>query len=256
MQLSSRHYGSSGEPLIVLHGLFGSGESWHSMCLRLGAEFQVWALDQRNHGASPHSGQMNYSLMAADVQEFMAGQGLQNAHLVGHSMGAKTAMTLALHSPGNVRSLVSIDMAPRAYPPRHEQIVQGMLALNLAGLEDRRQMEVALQPRVPDLATRRFLLKNVRRSADGFRWRIGLREIADNYSRLNEAVEGPPFPGPALFVRGGLSDYLGEQDLPLIRRLFPRAELKTIPGADHLVQVDQPEVLLQTLRAFFSEASL
>ncbi len=256
MQLQRQQFGSSGEPLVVLHGLFGSGENWHSMCLRLGAEFRVWALDQRNHGASPHSTQMDYPTMAADVLEFMADQGLQEVHLLGHSMGAKTAMALALLHPSNVRSLVSVDMAPRAYSPRHDKILDGMLALNLDSLRDRRRMELALESQVPDLATRRFLLKNVRRSAGGFHWRIGLHEIASNYSHLSEAVEGQPYPGPALFVRGDGSDYLGERDLPLIQKLFPRAELKTVPGAGHLVHVDQPEALLETLRDFFARARL
>ncbi len=256
MQLRSRQYGSAGEPLVVLHGLFGSGENWHSVCQHLGAEFRVWALDQRNHGASPHSMQMDYPLMAADVREFLADQGLQNAHVLGHSMGAKVAMTLALRHPASVRSLICVDMAPRAYAARHEQILEGMLALDLASLKDRRQMELALKPWVPDLATRRFLLKNVRRSADGFHWRIGLSEIASNYSRLNEAAEGPPYPGPALFIRGDQSDYLCEQDLPLIRKLFPRAELKTISGAGHLVHVDQAATIVEILRLFLTAQTL
>lgn len=256
MQLHSQKYGSSGEPLIVLHGLFGSGENWHSMCLRLGAEFRVWALDQRNHGASPHAMQMDYPAMAEDVREFLAEQSLPNAHVLGHSMGAKTAMTLALRYPQSVRSLVSVDMAPRAYALRHNKILEGMLALDLGTLKDRRQMELDLESTVPDLATRRFLLKNVRRSGAGFHWRIGLKEIAANYSRLSEAIDGAPFPGAALFVRGDASDYLGEEDRPLIRRLFPRAEWKTIAKAGHLVHVDQTNALFETVRAFLSRARL
>ncbi len=254
MQLAAQSYGSSGGPLLVLHGLFGSRESWHSICLQLSRDFRVWALDQRNHGASPHSGQMDYPTMAEDVREFILGHSLQSANVLGHSMGAKTAMALALLYPQLVRSLISVDMAPRAYEARHEKIVQGLLALQLESAPDRQHLEHTLETWVPDLATRRFLLKNARRSSRGFHWRIGLHEIARNYPRLSEAVEGRPYPGPALFVRGEQSDYLTEQDLPSIRTLFPQAELTTIAASSHLVQVDQPDLLIRRLREFLKHA--
>lgn len=252
MQLACRRYGYSGEPLIVLHGLFGSRENLHSICLRLQTEFRVYALDQRNHGESPHTVQMDYQSMAEDIREFILTEGLERAHLLGHSMGAKTAMQLALSYPTQVQSLISVDMAPRAYGPRHDKILEGLVALDLGSLQNRQQMEKELEPWVRDLATRRFLLKNARRSATGFYWGMGLKEIAQNYARLSEAVKGAPFDGPALFVRGVQSDYLSEEDLPSIRKLFRKATMRAVPAAGHLLHVENPEVFLQEVLGFLA----
>ncbi|HEY5912563.1 MAG TPA: alpha/beta fold hydrolase [Verrucomicrobiae bacterium] len=252
MRLAFRQYGESGQPLVILHGLFGSRENWHSICLSLQAAYRVFALDQRNHGESPHAAEMDYGSMAEDVAEFLVQQELPRAHVLGHSMGAKTAMQLALLHPQQVQSLISVDMASTAYPPRHERILEGLLALDLDSSTNRQQLEQTLERWVPDLATRRFLLKNARRTDSGFRWRIGLKEIAQNSARLNEAVAGEPYAGPVLFIRGETSDYLGQQDLPGILKLFPRAQMRTIPRAGHLVHVDNPEVFANEIIRFLS----
>ncbi len=255
MKLAFQSYGSAGEPVIVLHGLFGSRENWHSVCLKLGARFRVFALDQRNHGDSPHAMQMDYRLMAEDVREFLAANQINRAHLLGHSMGAKTAMQLALLYPAEVQSLISVDMAPRAYSPRHQEILNGLLSLKLESYQTRHDMEQNLAHWIPDLATRRFLLKNVRRSGNHFCWRLGLKEIAANYSMLSRAVEGRPYEGSALFLCGVESDYLAEEDLPSIRRLFPKARLHAIPQAGHLVHVENPDVFLREVRSFLTAQS-
>jgi esterase len=251
LKLHFQSYGR-GEPLIVLHGLFGSLENWHSINQRLGEDFQVWALDQRNHGRSPHSAEMNYTVMAEDVKGFMEAQALERAGVMGHSMGGKTAMELALRHPAKVVKLVVVDIAPRTYAPRHEQIFAALLSLNLGSFQTRRQMEEALAPTIPNLATRQFLLKNVARDAGGaFRWKNGLREIHQNYDRLGEALQSTrPFEQPALFIRGGESDYLQEEDMGLIRRAFPRAQLATVPGAGHLVHTEKPDAFVRTVRSF------
>ena len=256
MQLASQTYGSSGAPIIVLHGLFGSRENWHSMCLRLAHRFRVFSLDQRNHGASPHASPMDYPTMAEDVREFIAGQALGPAHLLGHSMGAKTAMQLALIHPELVRSITSVDMAPREYTPRHQKIIDGLLSLNLEAASSRHELEQALAAFVPDLATRRFLLKNARHSPRGFHWRMGLRQIAQNYPHLRAAVAGSPFSGPALFLRGEQSDYLLESDTASIRRLFPKAEMRTVPQAGHLVHMDNPDAFLNEVLDFVQRLQL
>ncbi len=251
MDLHFEVYGQ-GEPLVILHGLFGSLDNWRSISERLAASFRVFAVDQRNHGRSPHSFDMDYRLMAEDVRHFMETQTLQPAFVLGHSMGGKTAMELALLYPAAVRKLVVVDMAPRSYPPRHEAILAGMLALDLTRFQTRKEMEAALAPAVPELETRQFLLKNVaRESAGGFRWKIGLQEISKNYPRLAEAVTGSePFEKPALFIRGEKSDYLSESDLDPIRRLLPKARLETIPRAGHLVHVENPDAFLATVLEF------
>ena len=253
MRLHARVYGH-GQPLTILHGLFGSHENWHSISLALARQFQVFAVDQRNHGLSPHSPEMDYRLMADDLAEFLTENRLSRAHILGHSMGGKTAMQFALSYPDRVQKLVVVDIAPRAYQPRHDRILSALLGLDIAVAKDRRQLEHALASAIPDLPTRRFLLKNLKRKPDGsFYWQLGLHEIQKNYSRLGEALTAAsPFIGPALFVRGELSEYLRETDLPAIKNLFPKAELETIPGAGHLPHVENPPALLERLNAFLS----
>jgi len=241
-----------GEPLIILHGLFGSLDNWHSIAVKLSENFKVFTLDQRNHGHSPHSFEMDYRLMAEDVSHFISGQQLMDAFVMGHSMGGKTAMQLALLYPDVVRKLVVVDIAPRRDPPRHEGILAGLQSLDFNHFKTRREMEEALAPSVPDLSTRRFLLKNAARDENGdFHWRFGLEEIQRNYARLTEAVTSDnPFKKPALFVRGEHSDYFVESDLQAVQRLFPHALLKTVPAAGHLVHVENSNVFITIVLEF------
>jgi esterase len=251
MQLHFKESGQ-GRAVILLHGLLGSVDNWHPIALRLAGSFHVFALDQRNHGQSPHSDVMNYSLMAGDVDEFMSLCGLTTAMIIGHSMGGKTAMQFALNFPNRVEKLIVADMAPRAYAPAHKKIFAALLGLDLPNFQSRPQIEGALAPEIPDLALRRFLLKNLGRNSNGrFFWKINLRGIAENYLRLREPVSASvPFARPALFIRGGKSNYLNPEDVPLIRKLFPQSEIQTIPNAGHWVHADQPEEFLRLVLNF------
>ncbi|HWX21462.1 MAG TPA: alpha/beta fold hydrolase [Candidatus Binatia bacterium] len=251
MRLNFKTYGQ-GEPLLILHGLFGSLDNWHSVSLKLGERFQVLAVDQRNHGHSPHSPEMDYRLMAEDVRELLEARLLPWAHVLGHSMGGKTAMQFALLYPAQVQKLVVVDIAPRVYSPRHTDVFAGLLPLNLASFQTRSQIENALAPSIPDLALRRFLLKNAERDpGGGFRWRFGLQEIYQNYQRLGEAPAGAqPFNGPVLFIHGEGSDYLKEEDLGSIQRLFPQARLASLSGAGHLPHTENPGAFVQQVKEF------
>jgi pimeloyl-ACP methyl ester carboxylesterase len=251
MQLHFQSYGQ-GQPLIILHGLFGSLENWHSVSQNLAADFQVFAVDQRNHGRSPHSSETSYPLMADDLKEFLAIRQLGPVHLVGHSMGGKTAMQFALDHSDMVKKLIVADIAPRAYRPHHSEILQALLSLDLPAFKNRKDMEMHLAPSIPDLVTRQFLLKNVKRdSAGAFYWQMNLAAIDGNYDRLNEALSSPqPFAKPALFIRGERSDYIHNEDFASIRKLFPKAHVYEIPGAGHWVHVDAPEAFLRKVREF------
>lgn len=254
MHLHYRSYGS-GEPLLILHGLFGSLDNWHSISLKLGERFRVLAIDQRNHGHSPHHEEMSYPTMAGDLSELLQQEGISQANVLGHSMGGKTAMHFALLFPDQVRKLIVVDIAPRVYSPRHEIIIRALRALDLSTFESRRQLEQALAGPIPDLALRQFLLKNILRTSEGrFAWRIGLAEIERNYPALRGAIPpGTIFSKPVLFVRGERSDFLHEDDLPMIHRLFPAARLETIPKAGHLVHIENQAHFLSTLLSFLAE---
>ena len=241
-----------GPPLIILHGLFGSLENWRTISRHLAARFRVIAVDQRNHGHSPHSPEMNYPAMAQDVLKLMGQLGLKEAGVLGHSMGGKTAMQLALHHPEAVRKLVVVDISPRYYSPRHGQIFTGLLSLDLNVFHTRHHMEEALAPHIPELSVRRFLLKNIARTpAGGFRWKLNLQDIFHNYAHIRAAItDGTPFLKPALFVRGGRSDYLPEQDQPLVHRLFPHAQFHTIPQAGHWLHAEAPQEFVRLVEGF------
>lgn len=253
MKLHFRSLGG-GPALILLHGLLGSLDNWLPLGRQFAERFTVLAVDQRNHGLSPHSDEFGYDLMAHDLHQFMHDQGLTTAHLLGHSMGGKTAMQFALLYPDQVEKLVVVDMAPRAYAPVHMEALAALQALDLETHQRREDFDDALAAQVPDAELRQFLLKNLKRDHDGtFHWKVNLPAIWDNYRHLNAAlaVEGQ-FAKPALFLRGGDSDYVRETDFELIRRYFPIAELRTIPGAGHWVHADQPEQLLGSVLEFLT----
>ncbi|MGO8680403.1 MAG: alpha/beta fold hydrolase [Limisphaerales bacterium] len=244
-----------GPPLVILHGLFGSLDNWHTVSNQLAGHFQVLVLDQRNHGRSFHSPDMDYPLMASDLARVLDSRGLGRASVLGHSMGGKTAMEFALRWPARVDRLVVVDVAPRAYPPRHQPILDALLSLDLRACGSFRELETALAPAVPDKATRQFLLKGAERDAQGrFQWRMNVRGIADNYERLCQPV-GPDrqCSRPALFIRGERSDALLPEDFDPILRLFPQARFRPVAGAGHWVHADAPGPFVRSVLEFFQE---
>lgn len=253
MKLHFKTWGT-GHPLLILHGLFGSLDNWHSACLRLAEQYQVFALDQRNHGHSPHDPEMTYRLMAEDILEFVTHHGLTKAHLLGHSMGGKTAMQFSVLHPDQTAKLVVVDIAPRAYPGRHRHLLDALLALEVTGLASRKQAEDSLAAAIPDLALRQFLLKSLGRGNNGrWYWRLGLNEISRNYSHLGAAIEPVNgFDGPALFLRGETSDYVADTDVSQIKWLFPQASVKMIPKSAHLPHIENPQVFIELVTGFLS----
>lgn len=251
VRLNFQSYGR-GFPIIILHGLFGSLDNWQTISRRLGEFFQVFAVDLRNHGGSPHSDDFNYDVMAEDLRGFVETHGLSRCHLLGHSLGGKAAMEFALRHAALVEKLVVVDMAPRAYPPAHIPIFEALLALDLRSFRDRREIADALAPAIPDLVTRQFLLKSLTRDeSDALQWRLNLPAIYRNYSRLNQELEnGRTFAGPALFLRGQRSDYITEKDASLIRRFFPNAKIVSVSGAGHWIHADAPEAFLKATLDF------
>ena len=251
MQLHFKQLGQ-GEPLVLLHGLFGSADNWFGVAPKLAEKFHVLIPDLRNHGHSPHHAEMDYPLMAADVERFFVTQKIANAHVIGHSMGGKVAMQFALGLPARVKKLVVVDMAPRAYRRSHDYIFKALLALDLNSFQTRSEIEDVLAAEIPSLNLRRFLLKNLGRDDAGkFFWKMNLRGVAENYSRLGEVLNPRnQFEKPALFIRGGKSDYVGTADELEIRRRFPAAQIQTIATAAHWVPADAPEEFVRLVLDF------
>ena len=251
MKLHFKELGQ-GEPLVLLHGLFGQADNWFGVAPKLAEKFHVFVPDLRNHGHSPHHPEMDYPLMAADVDAFFTAQKIDSASVVGHSMGGKVAMQLALDFPDRVKKLVVVDMAPRAYKRTHDHIFDALLSLDLPQFQSRPQIEDALAPAIPSLNLRRFLLKNLGRDEQGsFYWKMNLRGVAENYLRLGRVLsEGAPFTKPTLFIRGGKSDYISAHDEGEIRRRFPTADIQDIAAAGHWVHADTPEEFVRLVLGF------
>ena len=251
MQLHFKQLGH-GEPLVLLHGLFGQSDNWFGVAPKLAEKFHVFIPDLRNHGQSPHHAKMDYPLMAADVEKFFMAQKIESACVIGHSMGGKVAMQFALNFPVRVKKLVVVDMALRAYARTHDQIFTALLALDLDSFQTRQQIEDALAPEILSLNLRRFLLKNLGRDErEKFVWKMNLRGVAENYSHLGEVLSPQNhFEKSALFIRGGKSDYISAADEVEIRQQFPAAQIQTIAVANHWVHADAPEEFVRLVLDF------
>ncbi len=242
----------AGPPLVILHGLFGSSRNWASIARRLGETHRVFAVDLRNHGASPWADTMDYGEMAEDLGAFLARHGLAGAAVMGHSMGGKTAMRLALDCGRVVGRLIVVDIAPVAYTHTHRPMVEALRAVDLATAGRRAEVDRQLREAIPDAALRSFLLHNLVSEDDRLRWRINLAALAANMDALIDFpadLAGLTYSGPAHFLRGAASDYVREGHHARIRELFPNAEIDSIPEAGHWVHAEQPAVFLERVRS-------
>ena len=252
MQLHTRTAGQ-GAPVVLLHGLFGSHENLGVLARDLATDHSVYGMDLRNHGRSPHADAMTLAAMAADVIKTMDAHELGSATLLGHSLGGKVAMEIALTMPERVDGLIVLDIAPVAYTRGHDTELDAMLGLDLEGLASRADADRTLAAEVPNPAVRQFLLKNLVRAGDGFAWRIPLQTIADEYASIATAPSGGRFDGPALFIRGGASNYVTTDHETAIHKHFPQARIETIEGAAHWLHVEQPEKVVALARALIAE---
>jgi esterase len=247
------------ETVVVLHGLFGSGRNWMTIARRLAATHRVLAPDLRNHGASPWATAMTYPAMAADVAGLLVHQANRPVTLVGHSMGGKAAMSLALARPGLVRRLVVVDVAPVTYESTFAPYARAMQEAHLEGVTRRSQVEEQLTEAVPDAAVRAFLLQNLVLEKGGARWRVNLPVLEaamETISGFPEVEAGVEFRKPVLFVAGERSSYLSPGQEPVVRRLFPQAEVTVVRGAGHWVHAEQPDEFLQVMESVLARRSL
>jgi pimeloyl-ACP methyl ester carboxylesterase len=224
------------------------------MSRKLGQHFQVFSVDLRNHGGSPHRAEFSCALMAEDLLEFMDEHFLGSAHLLGHSLGGKVAMQFALTYPDFVERLVVVDIAPRAYSPLHTEIFSLLSSIPLERFSNRSEVRQELEKGISDRSIVEFLLKNLTPSQSGMlRWRMNLQALQENYREIIAAPEWEgSFDKPALFVRGGNSDYIAPEDYQGIKKSFPRAELATVTGVGHWVPAQAPDIFERMVCEFLS----
>jgi esterase len=243
----------TGPPVVLLHGLFGAARNFGTVQRALSPLFRVIAMDARNHGTSPHEAGMRYPTLAADVLATMDGLGIARAAVIGHSMGGKTAMTLAVTAPERVGRLLVSDIAPVPYRHSNDRVIEAMQAITLRAGLSRADAEAALQDAVPQPGVRTFLIQNLQFGPQP-RWRIGLDEIAAAIPDL-EGWETPDgqFSGPTLFVSGAQSDYVLPEHRAAIRALFPASRFVAVKHAGHWVHADNPAGFLSVVEAFLHD---
>jgi len=252
LPLYAQNFGH-GAPLIVLHGLFGSGTNWRSLARGLSDGRAVHLLDLRNHGRSPHADSMDYPEMADDLRAYMDEQGIEAAAILGHSMGGKVAMHFALNAPGRVTHLVVVDIAPVSTAFDHLPYIGAMQSLALGNIASREDALQELAAEIPDLGLRQFLLQNLVRENEAWRWRLNLDALHGNMRTLQGFPidgEADRYLGPVLLVCGEHSDYVAESHRSAVEGRFPAAEIVTISEAGHWVHADQPVQFLNAVRSF------
>jgi esterase len=255
MKLFYRIYGE-GKPLIILHGLLGMSDNWIMPAKELSKTYQVILPDLRNHGNSPHSDDFNLQLLADDIVELIRTLGYGKVMLLGHSLGGRIAISIALQHPLLIEKLIVVDIAPRRYSGNKSisNLLEVMSRVDFNTLKTLADIEDFLAKYLPDPKVRNQAMKNLKRREDhGFEWKANLPVIIkDIESLMAPVLEDVEFTKPVLFIKGGRSDFITDEDMKHIFRYFPNAKVYTIANADHWVHVEEPELFLEEVNAFLN----
>lgn len=244
----------SGKPLLILHGFLGMSDNWKS----LGSEFanlgyQVHLIDLRNHGRSFHDQNFSYELMAKDILEYCNYHNIDKFSILGHSMGGKVAMLFATQNPEKVENLIVADIAPKYYPPHHQDILEGLKAVDFTTKPSRAEVDGIISEHIPDFGTRQFLLKNLYwQSPDQLNFRFNLKYLVANIEQIGQALPiDLIYDGPTYFIRGGNSNYILDTDFVNIKTHFPQAQIDTIPDVGHWLHAENPKVFFELVKIFW-----
>jgi pimeloyl-ACP methyl ester carboxylesterase len=257
MNLNFKSFGT-GFPVVILHGLLGSLDNWQTIAKKLDEyNFQVFIVDQRNHGKSPHTDKFSYDLLCSDLLSFFEQNDIIQAHIIGHSMGGKVAMKFALEHPERVNKLVVVDIAPSGYDDKHSYIFEALYKANATEAKSREEVLTSLRNSLGnDETTVQFLMKNLQRSVQNpiaFEWKFNLDSLTRNYSEVATAINcETPFTGKALFIKGEKSNYLNSSNFSSIANLFPNNYLIEIANAGHWVHAENPTEFLIEVHNFLS----
>lgn len=251
MKLFYRELGGKGQPVIILHGLFGSSDNWLTQGKMLSDRFHIYMPDQRNHGQSPHSDDFSITLLADDIHEFLVTNSINDPVIMGHSMGGKAAMKFAVAHPELISKLIVVDIAPRAYPVQHGDILRGLKALPIEKIQSRNEADEFLSKYVPDPGVRQFLLKNLQRKPEGgFAWKMNLPVLEKNIEAVGEEIPADKkFDKPTLFIRGTQSEYVKDEDFGSVRKIFPQSKIVSL-DTGHWVQAEKPKEFVNEVMNF------
>lgn len=242
MQLHYKKIGDNGSSLLILHGLLGSLDNWHSIAKQLSDKHQVYIIDQRNHGSSPHDDAIDYEILAQDIVDFCAQHQINKTNVLGHSMGGKVAMLLALLHPQLIDKLIVADIAPTYYDGGHETILFAMAEAPLKSAQKREEVELFLQPRIQEFSVRQFILKNLTRDVEGkFIWKCNFEALIKNYRKLMDFPIIPAsFLGETYFLKGEKSNYINQDNWDACDSYFPNNKMYEIKNAGHWLHADNP----------------
>lgn len=258
MNLHFEEYGQQENPkLVILHGFFASSRNWRQIAKKLAQNYHVYVPDLRNHGLSPHEAEMDYPIMAADVKAFIAEHKIIKPHLLGHSMGGKVAMWLALNDPDLIQKLIVVDIAPVSYQHSFENVIKALLGLPLVEISNRKQAEDFLSESLPDLSFRQFILQNLILKEGEYCWRTDLaifQKAAPAIIAFPNSEGLTPFSGQSIFVVGEKSTHVKKQYYDKIETLFPRATIKILANSGHWLHAEQPDQFLAVVNSFISSS--
>lgn len=252
MKLAYREFGH-GQPLIILHGLFGQSDNWNTLAKLLGEQgFNVFAVDQRNHGLSPQSEEWNYEVMAADLKEFIDEHSLKDPILLGHSMGGKTVMFFESLFPQTADKIIVVDISPRKYEPHHQEVLSALNSVDFSIIKNRKEAEAKLNEHINDFGTKQFLLKNIYwKDAENniMDWRFNLKVINKNYNNIGLAVPEFKSNTPCLVIKGEKSNYITEKDMNDFKARFLNFSITSIE-AGHWVHAEKPKDFFEAVLKF------
>lgn len=254
MELNYKKLGA-GKPLLILHGLFGSLDNWMTLGKKWAEENEVWLIDQRNHGQSPHSEKFSYSAMASDLHNFIDQHQIHQPIILGHSMGGKTAMEFAINHGHLLSKLIVIDIAPVKYRVHHYTIIDALESVDLDFISSRKEADVALSDVVQDFGTRQFLLKNLYwKNKEQLAWRFNLATIKKEIIPISEwDISHGIYSEDSLFIRGGRSEYVLDSYESLIAAKFPNYRLETVEKAGHWVHAEAPSTIFEMVSNFIKD---
>lgn len=244
-----------GKPFLFLHGFLGMGDNWKTLGNQFAEEgYEVHLLDLRNHGRSPHVDEMNYHSMAQDVIAYCEKKELEDIILLGHSMGGKVAMQVAGEAPYLIEKLIVVDISPRYYSPHHQQILDGLTAIDEASLTSRGDAEDFLAKFIKEKGIRLFLLKNLYwKTKEKLALRLNLEVLKENVEEVGKALaSGVKYEKDTLFIKGERSNYITADDEPLIHLHFPKARIEEIPGAGHWVHAEKQKEFFNTVKQYLN----
>ena len=250
MQLFHKEFGS-GKPLVILHGLFGFSDNWQSHAKYLSSYYRVILFDLRNHGRSPWSQSHTYENMALDVAESLDQLSIDKACFIGHSMGGKVLMHLGLNHGSYIDKMIVVDMGTKSYPMHHQDVINAIQSVNIENVTARSQVNEMLKPMLTNEGLRQFLLKNLYWKEKGvLAWRMNVKILVEGMQEILSVLPSGEVLNETLFIRGGLSNYILDEDVELIQNQFPNSELITIDDAGHWVHADAGETFIESTLSF------